>query len=238
MEGTGDDSLVPFWQVTVTNLKQHKKMIIFDQLRISDDGKRLYITVHVNTADCFSSIYLDEIYITTGERVMEATNADSIPQDYIYKKVIDGNQKEISLCLSASDFLRNWEEDASTMVFKESEMSSSLFFVYVRCKNMGTPDPCFECLPCSLQEMTTVGVTFDENLLYQQVMDYTKQLADDCSIPQGFTDFILLWNAFKAAVNTEHFVPAVKYYNMLFDNGNVGTGSLVMNVQRRCGCHG
>lgn len=212
-------------------------MVIFDQLRISDNGKCLYITAHVNTSDCFDNIYLDEIYITTSERVMEATNAESIPQDYIYYKKIEGDQKEISLCLKAQDFTKNWETEANAINFKESEISTSLFFVYIHCKTVGAPNPCFECLPCSLQEMTTVGVTFDENLLYQKVMDYTRQLAQDCTVPQGFTDFILLWNAFKAAVNTEHYVPAIKYYNMLFENG-VNSGSGLKVLKSGCGCYG
>lgn len=31
-------------------------MVIFDQLRISDDGKRMYINAHVNKADYFNDI--------------------------------------------------------------------------------------------------------------------------------------------------------------------------------------
>ena len=33
-------------------------MILFDQLRISDDGKRLYINAHVNKADYFANVYI------------------------------------------------------------------------------------------------------------------------------------------------------------------------------------
>ena len=33
-------------------------MILFDQLRISDDGQRLYINAHVNKADYFKNLRL------------------------------------------------------------------------------------------------------------------------------------------------------------------------------------
>ena len=80
-------------------------------------------------------------------------------------------------------------------------------------------------------------------------MDYTKDLADDCTIPTGFTDFILLWNAFKASVETEHYGPAIKYYNMLFGNPDervtrdgshspFGGGSANNRRTKPCGCHG
>ena len=57
-------------------------------------------------------------------------------------------------------------------------MSKTLFFVYVKCK--GTPG---SCIPCRLDEETTLGVVFDENVLHQKVMDYTKELVADCSVP-------------------------------------------------------
>ena len=34
-------------------------MIIFDQLRISDNGKMLYVDIHVNKADLFDNIFID-----------------------------------------------------------------------------------------------------------------------------------------------------------------------------------
>ena len=193
--------------------------IIFDQLRISDDGKRMYINLHVNKADYFENIYLDELVIVPADKVSE-TSPHLPSQDYIYKKVFDEGLKEADLVLLPTDF----NED-----FMKSDFSHDLFFVYVKVK--GTPDP---CTPCRLDEEITLGVTFDENLLYHQVMSFTKQLADECRIPIGFMDFILLWNAFKAAIETEHYIPAIKYYNMLFDKGVVTRAEFIKN----CGCHG
>ena len=36
-------------------------MIIFDQLRLSDDGSQMFIDVHVNKAEYFKDIYLESI---------------------------------------------------------------------------------------------------------------------------------------------------------------------------------
>lgn len=201
--------------------------VIFDQLRISDDGKRMYINAHVNKAEYFNDIYLDSITIMTADKVSE-TDPGVPTSDYIYTQTISGEEKELDLVLTADDFIRNWKEDPDKMKFRQIDMSRTLFFVYIKVK--GVPDP---CTPCGLDEEVTLGVTFDVNLLHQRVMDYTKDFLRDCIIPVGFSDFILLWNAFKAAIETEHYIPAIKFYNMLFEN----PGRPVINF-KPCGCHG
>ena len=204
-------------------------MIIFDQLRISDDGKRMYINAHVNKADYFNDIYIDSIVIQTADKVSE-TDPGLPTSDYVYIKKAEENAKELNLVLEASDLSRSWESDPNAIAFGRGDMSKTLFFVYIKCK--GTPG---SCTPCRLDEETTLGVVFDENVLHQKVMDYTKELVADCSVPSAFIDFILLWNAFKSAIETEHYIPAIKFYNMLFDE--VGKSCQNRTI-KTCGCNG
>ena len=194
-------------------------MILFDQLRLSDDAKRLYINVHVNEASYFDNIAIDSITIMTANKVSE-TDPGTPTEDYIYKTTFSTTTREADLVLTVNDFT-----DLS-----QSDMSNTLFFVYVKCK--GIVD---SCTPCTLDEETTLGVTFDENMLYQRVMDYTKELANKCDVSTGFIDFILLWYAFKAAIETEHYIAAIKYFNMLFDIVD-DSGNTV--ITKSCGCHG
>ena len=204
-------------------------MIIFDQLRISDDGKRIYINAHVNKADYFKDIYIDSIIIQTADKVSE-TDPGLPTSDYVYIKKAEENAKELNLVLEASDLSRSWESDPNAIAFGRGDMSKTLFFVYIKCK--GTPG---SCTPCRLDEETTLGVVFDENVLHQKVMDYTKELVADCSVPSAFINFILLWNAFKSAIETEHYIPAIKFYNMLFDE--VGK-SCQSRAIKTCRCNG
>ena len=194
--------------------------VIFDQLRISDDGKRMYINIHVNKAEYFDNLYLDQLTIVSADKVSE-TSPYLPSTDYIYNKVFEGEQKEADLVLLPTDFNES---------FKKSNFSSDLFFVYVKVK--GTPDP---CTPCSLDEQITLGVTFDEGILYHKVMGFTKELIEDCSVPVPFADFILLWNAFKAAVETEHYIPAINFWNRMFRQGHYALNHL---TTKPCGCHG
>ena len=191
--------------------------VIFDQLRISDDGKRLYINLHVNKASYFDNIFLDSITIMTADKVSEM-NPDIPTEDYIYKKDFEGEQKEADLVLTPNDF---------NETYNKSDLTSDLFFVYVKIK--GVPSP---CTPCRLDEEVTLGVTFDENLLYQKVMQLTKELSQDCEIPQNFLDLILLWYGFKASIETEHYIVAIDFWKRLFGGKNTTVTS------KGCGCHG
>lgn len=211
-------------------------MVIFDQLRISDDGSKMYINVHVNNAEYFEHVYLQSLTIVTQDKVTEATDSGEITKDYIYKKTFAANTKNADIVIDKGVLdaaFTGLSTDGSTADTEfTGNFSNNLFFVFV--KVTGEPD---ECTPCSLDKEVTVGVTFDDKLLYQQVMNYTGQLANDCNVPIGFTDFILLWNAFKASVETNHWVPAIKYWEMLMGKKNSSIAG-VFNTVRRCGCNG
>ena len=194
-------------------------MIIFDQLRMTKDGRQLFIDAHVNEAEYFDDVYIDKIVIQTADQVSEADPLTP-GSEYIYSSTIDGNEKEIHLVLNAAtDFER---------VF--NTLSDQLLFVYIICK--GTPSI---NTPCTLDEMTTLGVTFNEALYYQKVMQLTKQLADECKISKEFIDLILLWNGFKAAIETGHYIPAIDFWRKLLF-GHHGMSNL--SNYNPCGCHG
>lgn len=227
-------------------------MVQFDQLRISDDGKELFIDVHVNTSSYFKNVYLNGIVIidaNSKEKDCKSKDYTGISEtdpyvpnnNYVYKSEISGNEKELHLRLTKADFdaafvnMNSGEgldssKPYAKVSFNKPNFSDSLFFVYIICKGVDS-----ECTPCVLDSSKpTVGVTFDEKLLYQRAMDYIKQLSDNCTVPREFIDFILLWNGFKASIETEHYVPALKYWHMLFNNPKFINGI----TTKGCGCHG
>ena len=190
-------------------------MVIFDRLEISDNGKMLYLDVHVNKASHFDGITIDKVIIQTSEQVSE-TDPLTPGDNFIYSIEAEEGIREMHLALDAcSDF------DTPS-----KSLSDKLLFVYVICK--GVPG---ECTPCRLDEMTTLGVTFDTKMLYQKVMQLTRELNYNCSVPKSFIDLLLLWNGFKAAVETEHYIVAIDFWKKIFQDKSVIT-------QSKCGCHG
>ena len=193
--------------------------VIFDQLRISDNAKKLYINVHINEADYFNNLYLDSIVITNTEYVSE-TNPDLPTENYLWKKdLTNNNYREVHIVLEPTDFNERFNKDKFT---------DELLFVYVKVR--GVPDV---CTPCRLDEEITLGVTFDVNMLYQIVMQQTRQLVDKCDIPRDFLDLILLWNGFKAAIETEHYIVAIDFWKKIFRSKNSA-----ISLIKGCGCHG
>ena len=192
--------------------------VIYDQLRISDDGKTMFIDAHVSQAEGFENVYMESITIRTANNITETNlwNTEDV-ENPAYRKVFDTGLKELHLALSVNDFL-----------ILGSTLSNKLFFVYI--KDNGGAD---ECVPCPLADTVTLGVTFDETLLYQKVMQFTKELSDTCKISKGFLDLILLWNGFKAAIETEHYIQAIDFWKRLFSK-KYGIGA----TPKPCGCHG
>ena len=201
-------------------------MVIVEQFRISDDGKMMYLDVHVNKADYFTNIYLDHIIISTSNQVSEADPL-SPGNEYVYRYDAGEADKEAHLALFPANFNEH---------YTKSDFSGDLFFAYIVCKgSVG------ECTPCRLDELTTLAVTFDYNLFYQRVMGYTRELANSCEIPSGFMDMILNFNALKAAIDTEHYVPAIGFYEQMLGLGNAHrsiTSGGTFNSGRGCGCRG
>lgn len=214
-------------------------MVIFDQLKISDNGREMHIGFHINKADYFNNIYLESLTIMVANQVSE-TDPLTSTANYIYKYDFPSGMKEYNVVLDKGSFdaaSNNWNPTTGEAIdsskpyantsFDTLNLSSDLFFVYVKCAE----GVIIGCPPCRLDELTTLGVTFDENLLHQKVLGYTKELADSCNIPRGFIDLILLWQAFKSSIETEHYIQAIKYWKMLFNN-NKSYNS------KGCGCHG
>lgn len=223
-------------------------MVIFDQLRLSDNAENLYITAHVNSAVAFNEsgtevepykdVYITDVIVTDAQTIKEViSDPETIVNDekyHLFKKTYPASEKvkAIDFVLDNNNFIRRNTTDVQKMDFCKKEMLTTLFFVFIRTTEAGAAG---YCLPCYMQKPITTGVTFDENILFQNVMNYTRELADDCNIPKGFIDFILRWNAFKAAIETEHYKPAIDYYNMLFGEGS----NYVSSARTKgCGCHG
>lgn len=194
-------------------------MVVFDQLRISDDGKGMYISVHVPAIEGLEQIYLYRIVIKVADQVSEIA-PDYSGEDQIYEWRPSEDTKSAEIYVDINNL---------SPAYTKKDFCSDLFFVFVHEKN-----DYGECTPCRMDEPVTVGVTFDTSVMYQKVMSFTKDLADDCKISKEFMDYILQWNAFKASVDTEHWNSAVKFYKYMFAND---TGSNIAG-RRGCRCHG
>ena len=111
--------------------------------------------------------------------------------------------------------------------YKEKLHKDDLLFVWVTLK--GTPSP---NTPCGEDVMTALCVLYDEEIPFKLGMGYIKDLSLDCEVPMGYENWLLLYNAFKLALDTGNYMLAIELWKKL--KGIAPESSKI----KGCGCHG
>lgn len=184
-------------------------MVQFNELTISPDGKHLVIDVSVKDEPYYKNVYIDSILIDNADTYVES----SVSSTPVYEYTLDSSKKRKSFRLDL------------TPLDLVSGNLEGLLFVYVRTKGTPTADT-----PCGKDNITTMGTVVNLYPLYTKGMNYIKELASTCQVPQNFTKFLLEMKALELAVRTGHYVQAINYYNRFFSNMTI--------ISNTCGCHG
>ena len=189
-------------------------MVHFNELRITSDGQHLIIDVSVLSESYYKNVYIDSIVIDNQDTYVGSGPSSNPVYQYsvpdtmskLTKKYV--SYKNVRLDLTPTDLPLN-----------------GLLFVYVRTKGTPAADT-----PCGLDNMTTLGTVTNMYPFYQQAMNYIGELANNCSVSQNFTDYILKMKGLELAVRTGNYTDAIKFYNKFF-NGKENT------VVRKGGCN-
>lgn len=188
-------------------------MVHFNELRITSDGRHLIIDVSVLSESYYKNVYIDSIVIDNQDTYVGSGPSSNPVYQYSVPDVMSKLTKEyvsskhVRLDLTPTDLPLN-----------------GLLFVYVRTKGTPAADT-----PCGLDNITTLGTVTNMYPFYQQAMNYIGELANNCSVPQNFTDYILKMKGLELAVRTGNYTDAIKFYNKFF-NGKENT------VIRKGGC--
>lgn len=184
-------------------------MIKFTELRVNR-GK-LFISVKVRDFDFCNNIFIDKIKIDT-----QATFKDTGPSEsaiIVYSSTNEENKKE-------------WSGYFTSEQLGNVDMNNTMFFVYAIAKGCPSPDT-----PCGMDCINSVGVTFSLCPIYNETMQYVKEVENSCELPKNFINFILQFKAIQYSINSGHFNQAITYYNKFYKNLKTGTG-------KPCGCNG
>ena len=106
-------------------------------------------------------------------------------------------------------------------------LTGTLFFVYVVAKGTPSADT-----PCGMDNQTVMGVVSNLHPFYRTMVNYMKEIENDCDIPKGFIDSMLRFYALELSIRTGHYPLAVKYWNKFFKD----TKSEILKTG--CRCHG
>lgn len=194
-------------------------MIEFQELRITPDGKKLIIDASVKNLQYYNDVYIDAIIIDTQDTYV--ANGPSTNPVFSYEvhgaSVNDSpesdNRKRVRL-----------ELDSTALGVS---LCDTLFFVYVVAKGTPSADT-----PCGMDNQTTMGVVANLYPFYRSMVNYMKEVEDECEIPKNFIDALLRFKALELSIRTGHYAQAVKYWNKFFR----GVKSKPINTG--CRCHG
>lgn len=177
-------------------------MIHFNELKITPDGKHFIIDVQVLKESYYENVYLDSIIIDNQDTYVgngpssKAVYTYSVPDIILEPTGTSIGRKQLRLELDPSDM----------------GSLSGLFFVYVRVKGTPAADT-----PCGMDNITTLGTVTNMFPFYKKAMNYIEEVANNCSVPQNFIDYILRLKALELSIRTCNYPDAVRYYNKFFN---------------------
>lgn len=200
-------------------------MVKFDELRISDCGNYLTIECHIENYDVYSEMYINTVYL----EYYKNRGSVGVPSEHSLLVFENNNEtpsdvRAVRVRVALSDL----PSDFGTNVFE-----GGLFYVYVNCD--GNLPAEVSTMHCSFDNTQAVGIIVDWKALYKQIMPYVAKLSQSCNpcdSPSGFEHMILLWNAFKFAVDTCDWVQIDRIWGELMGTATTG------HVSSGCGCFG
>ena len=183
-------------------------MIKFTELRVHKG--HLLITAEVRSESYYSNVFIKQIKIDTQDTFTPTGGPSS---NVIYESpVYSSDTKEVHL-------------DLTSVQLGNVDMSKTLFFVYA------AGDGLNQEVPCGFDNAYSLGVTFDLCPIYNQTMQYVKEVEDECDLPKSFINMILQFKAIEYSINSGHYTQAINYYNKFYKN-------LGVDAVKPCGCHG
>lgn len=171
-------------------------MVTFNELRICEDGNNLVVDCEINGVDVYDDMYIQSIYLE------HYKNASSVvmPGDKAYL-LYDNEDNDTSVRSKRIVFNK---ASLSSTQFGITSFDGELFYAIVICDGDLPAETSY--MPCGADDTRAIGAIPDWGLFYTRGIGYIASLFDPCGDPCQPTDefehFILLWNAFKLAIET------------------------------------
>ncbi len=203
-------------------------MVIFNELRITEDAKCMVIDFEIEKVDVYKPMYIQSVYL----EYYKNANAVSMPSGKAYclyeNKGEDRNVRAMRLNFPV-DGLRNTDLGVTTFV-------NGLFYVIVNCG--GEPASIVGYMPCTYDDTRRIGAILDWKAFYDRGMAYISSLFGPCSSCPDYTDFehfAVLWEALKMAISTCDWNLVSELWDKFLLTPEAKAGETVV-TRSGCGC--
>lgn len=206
-------------------------MVIFNELRISDDKEKLIVDCYVENLSFYSDMYISSIdlyYYKNADSTGNPVDCDKVLSVYENKND-DKTVRAVRKCIDIAD--------ADVLGLQQPNFDGGLFFVRVECDGDLAPEA--YSLPCGMDDVVDIGIIVDWEKLYHGGMQYISRLTDGCADPcegvPGLENFIILWHSFRIALSVPDYVLIGKLWSRILRLLGGGAGFSVATPG--CGCN-
>lgn len=205
-------------------------MVIFNDLRISEDKNCLTVDCEIEGVDGYAGFYIDHInvyyYKFVGDEVSKSENGYQL-----YDKGEGDPKTHIRKSMDRSDIPQAWGIN---------NFNLGMFIVEVVCDFDSLPNiDVLEKYGCGIDNPVDIGIIVDWKAVYEKGISYAMRLAGNCAKPcEGNTDFkqfILLWYALQLAISVCEYRQAGKLWDKFIRMFPV-EGSSFSSLSSGCGC--
>lgn len=216
-------------------------MVIINELRITPDGRSLIIDASIENLVYYKDVNIAAVIVDSQDTYRSScpSNQAIFHHSYESEDSVVSTLDDCASVKSADSCECNGVVTAQKygtkhirLILTEKELGVSLndniFFVYI--VTSGTPTI---NTPCGMDNLWTMGVVYNPRPIYNHGMGFIRELADNCSIPKNFIDYILRFKAFELALKTGNYTLAIEYWKKFFRN-RVSS----ISKPKRCGCNG
>ena len=198
-------------------------MIRFNELKIEDNY--IIIDVQIEEEKYFKDMYIDSIVIDTQDTFIANgpsskaiytktfnTDTDVKKEEIIYTQGTD-KYNRVRLYINGKDL--------------NVDIHKTMFFVYVIVGGTPAADT-----PCRWDENKALHTLVDTQVLYNNMIQYVKELNKDCNTPDNFINAILQFNAIDLALKTNQYPLAIDLWKRFYSD--IESNIVLPN----CGCNG
>ena len=205
-------------------------MIIFDELRVTNDGEYLIIDARVREEFRNKGVKIIDVVVGNQNTYRNGeSNGVHINLDLNMAENSGEDIKRVYLKLSAFDLTDFQYDDPK----KEVDLKEDLIYVYIETTPYTGTDTCN--MPCDMIQTLNIGVTLYMSYIYNTFLTYMNDLnrqTCEAKVPQGLIDMLLKFTALTTAIDSKHFDKANEFFNKWF------TGRNIFKSNSNCGCNG
>ena len=208
-------------------------MIRFNELKIEDNY--IIIDVQIEEEKYFKDMYIDSIVIDTQDTFI----ANGPSSKAIYTKIFNTdvnpvyeNKQCAPVKKEENIYTQGIDKHNRVRIYIDGkdlnvDIHKTMFFVYVIAGGTPAADT-----PCRWDENKALHTLVDTQVLYNNMIQYVKELSKDCSTPDNFINAILQFNAVDLALKTNQYPLAIDLWKRFYSD--IESNVILPN----CGCNG